>query len=159
MVMQDEVIAYVEQESASSQSRVVMTVSHDGRSVFELLDMNPDRRITRRELQLAVERLKKFDRDGNGQITSPELVGNYSVVLELGKPAVFRENVDRSANQTAPLVTPPSRGPEWFRKMDRNRDGDVSRREFLGSPATFKRLDADGDGLISAEEADAATPL
>jgi hypothetical protein len=24
-------------------------------------------------------------------------------------------------------------GPEWFRKMDRNRDGDVSRKEWLFS--------------------------
>lgn len=46
--------------------------------------------------------------------------------------------------------------PEWFQKMDRNADGDVSRREFTGSPAQFQRVDADGDGLISREEARAA---
>ena len=37
--------------------------------------------------------------------------------------------------------------------MDRNRDGDVSRREFLGPRAEFDRLDRDHDGLIDAEEA------
>ena len=47
-------------------------------------------------------------------------------------------------------------GPLWFRKMDRNGDGDVSRREFLGSKADFKKLDLDGDGLISREEAEKA---
>src|SRR5262249_17362573 len=46
-------------------------------------------------------------------------------------------------------------GPAWFRKMDRNRDGDVSRREFLGSDEEFKKIDTDGDGLISAAGADA----
>jgi hypothetical protein len=38
--------------------------------------------------------------------------------------------------------------------MDRNGDGDVSRREFLGTDEEFKRIDTDGDGLISVEEAE-----
>jgi hypothetical protein len=46
-----------------------------------------------------------------------------------------------------------SRGPEWFRRMDRNRDGDLSRAEFLGSDEQFRRIDTNGDGLISPEEA------
>jgi hypothetical protein len=39
--------------------------------------------------------------------------------------------------------------------MDRNRDGDVSRREWLGSEEEFRAIDTDGDGLISLEEAEA----
>jgi Ca2+-binding EF-hand superfamily protein len=46
-------------------------------------------------------------------------------------------------------------GPLWFRKMDRNGDGDVSRAEFLGTRAEFDALDADHDGLISRAEAEA----
>src|SRR6185437_4376532 len=41
----------------------------------------------------------------------------------------------------------------WFSKMDRNRDGDLSPREFLGTVEDFRKLDTDGDGLISVEEA------
>jgi hypothetical protein len=55
--------------------------------------------------------------------------------------------MDRRPVQTA-------RGPLWFRKMDRNGDGFVSLREFLGSKEDFLRIDADGDGLISPEEAE-----
>src|SRR5207302_1142297 len=49
----------------------------------------------------------------------------------------------------------PPRGPAWFVKMDRNGDGDVSRREFIGTDEQFKAIDTDGDGLISVEEAEA----
>jgi hypothetical protein len=42
--------------------------------------------------------------------------------------------------------------------MDRNKDGDVSRREFLGPRERFERLDRDRDGLIDADEAAAAGP-
>ena len=51
-------------------------------------------------------------------------------------------------------TVPPSAGPLWFRKMDRNGDGDISRREFPGTDAVFQQLDSDGDGLISAAEAE-----
>jgi len=53
----------------------------------------------------------------------------------------------------------PTRGPLWFRKMDRNRDGDVSHREFLGTDEAFRRIDSDGDGLISAAEAERADKM
>ena len=42
----------------------------------------------------------------------------------------------------------------WFRKMDRNADGDVSRSEYLGTRAEFDAIDADADDLISLEEAE-----
>ena len=43
--------------------------------------------------------------------------------------------------------------PVWFRKMDKNDDGDISPREWLGTDEDFAKIDADGDGLISAAEA------
>ena len=48
-------------------------------------------------------------------------------------------------------------GPTWFRKMDRNQDGDLTWREFLGTRADFDRIDADGNGLIDLNEAVSAS--
>ena len=31
----------------------------------------------------------------------------------------------------------------WFRKMDADRDGDISRRQFLGDTVAFRRIDSD----------------
>jgi hypothetical protein len=43
--------------------------------------------------------------------------------------------------------------PDWFRNMDRDTDGRLSRKEFVGTDEQFGHLDADGDGYISVTEA------
>ena len=48
------------------------------------------------------------------------------------------------------------RSRETLDGRDRNGDGDVSRREFLGTDEEFRKIDTDGDGLISREEAEKA---
>jgi Ca2+-binding EF-hand superfamily protein len=157
MIVLDELLAYVEQESTSSQSRVELSISHDGKSVFEVIDKNGDRRLSRRELANAFDRLHDLDRDGDEAISAIELAGRFVGTLELGRPMLFRgPAAGPRGDMTAPVVNTPTAGPGWFRRMDRNRDGDVSWREFLGPLAAFKKLDADGDGLITAAEAELA---
>jgi hypothetical protein len=50
------------------------------------------------------------------------------------------------------------KGHLWFARMDNDRDGYVSRKEFLGTKEEFDAIDADGDGLISSAEAKAFKP-
>ncbi|HWA96990.1 MAG TPA: hypothetical protein VG713_00795, partial [Pirellulales bacterium] len=84
----------------------------------------------------------------NAQVTWEELPNEYSVAWSLGPPAPLVASGTVSADV--------EEAPRWFAKMDRNGDGDISPREFLGRSADFERLDVNGDRLISPAEAAAA---
>ena len=94
-----------------------------------------------------------------GVLEETELSHEFRVTFSMGKPQLFNTmtNMSRDRRRAAPSVFSSDAGPRWFRHMDRNQDGDVSWREFLGTRAEFNRLDADSDMLVSAAEADAAT--
>ena len=135
----------------------VQVLDH-GRGIFDLIDTNHDRRLSRRELLNALKNFAKFDRNGNGAIERDELPRQVRLSVSQGtQGAQFGYVVVADESGMAMNGVParmPDRGPAWFRKMDRNHDGDVSMREFLGTPEEFKKIDTDGDGLISPEEAE-----
>jgi Ca2+-binding EF-hand superfamily protein len=140
------------------RSCVSMVVSTEGRGLFEYLDTNRDGKLSIRELRKAAELLERLGaRDG--KLDREDVPRHHRGGLALGpnggqdplgrKAIVFRQGDMRATRPSA------ARGPLWFQKMDRNRDGDVSRKEFLGTDEQFKAIDTDGDGLISVEEAEA----
>ena len=137
-----------------------LVLSDESRGLFDLLDTDRDGRLSVRELRGAAGLLKQFDRTGKGHLTRADIPRSYRLTLRrgladtgpLGGAAAFlalygaADNGDQGRRLT--------KGPLWFRKMDRNRDGDVSRKEFLFSAELFRKIDSDGDGLISREEAE-----
>jgi Ca2+-binding EF-hand superfamily protein len=112
-----------------------------GRSLFGLLDEDQDGRLSQRELQGAQASLAPRGES----LTRENLPRLFRLTVSYGEPLL-----------NGPPTRPAPRGPLWFRKMDRNGDGDVSRAEWLGSEEDFRKIDADGDGLISLEEAEKA---
>jgi Ca2+-binding EF-hand superfamily protein len=145
---EEELIMLLDLASKGNDSMVSLTFSDQGKGLFELLDANGDGKLGLRELRTAWTRLEPYDHDGDGQLSLAEVPKFYqgSVAFPL---------FDRSPAQNAAA----KKGPLWFRKMDRNGDGDISLREWLGSEEDFLRLDTDGDGLISVEEAERGEAL
>jgi Ca2+-binding EF-hand superfamily protein len=146
-----ELEAYVDRQSDAIASRIMLTVTDRGRTLFELLDSNGDQQLGLRELRRARQLVPALDCDGDGRIAPDEIPRRYSLGIGRGPTAARRPIVvDGSSAQG---VAPTRRGSTWFERMDRNGDGDVSPREFLGSRAQFQRFDRDGDGLIDSREA------
>jgi Ca2+-binding EF-hand superfamily protein len=168
-LFEKEVIAYLdavqELQAAARLGCASVDLTSEGKGLFELLDTDGDGRLSVRELRNAVKLIADLDRDGDGCISKTEIPRCSQASFRMGpaaggggdlgyyKTAQALTVRGGSGNRTQPAR--PARGPEWFRKMDRNGDGDVSRREFLGSDEQFKEIDTDGDGLISVEEAEA----
>ncbi len=124
-------------------------------SLFEFLDVDHDGRLSPRELRTAWTRLSPWDRDNRGYIERGQVPRQFQLILSYGQSRASLPSTQQEY-ATLPISRDRSLGPLWFRKMDRNGDGDVSQAEFLGTLEQFRRIDSDGDGLIDLREADRA---
>ena len=132
------------------RSQISLMVHNLGDSVFGLLDTDHDGRLGEREIAAAPDRLRSLDGDGDAGLSDGEVPRQLTVALIRGEgPNVRTFN--------APTSVPPAPAgaslPGWFVRGDFNRDGEISRREFLGSLNQFRSLDGDGNGYIDAREA------
>jgi Ca2+-binding EF-hand superfamily protein len=122
---------------------------------FQLLDENRDGRLSVRELRTAWDRLIVLEPPGSEAVTRGAIQPSVSIRLLQQFDRFNVNQVQFEDFGAANRVQVPQKGPLWFRKMDRNGDGDVSRSEFLGTKEEFDAIDTDHDGLISLEEAEA----
>jgi Ca2+-binding EF-hand superfamily protein len=153
-IYEPELVEYLMLYSASEEIRIVLTFDRNEKSLFSLLDRNSDRRLSPRESMTTFDRWQAFDRDEDHVLTRSELTGKMRMMVELPKPKLLQSNnFQNGAMSGDPIIKAQTDGPVWFQGMDRNRDGDVSHREFLGTAAQFRKWDRDSDGLISKVEA------
>jgi Ca2+-binding EF-hand superfamily protein len=155
---------FVAREAVAARGRLTMTASDEGRDLFGILDLDRDRRLGAREVLKTFARVSACDRNQDGGVTSDEIPHHIRLSLDRGDlsillapPAVDGAVVVSPGATALPSRPRPTAGPSWFRKMDRNHDGDVSPREFLGTREQFDRLDRDHDGLLSPDEAKEAS--
>ncbi|MEJ7594858.1 MAG: hypothetical protein WKF77_25310 [Planctomycetaceae bacterium] len=160
MVTREEVFSFAKRDQMATASRVEVSVKQDGKTLFGLLDQNSDRRLSAREMRSGSRVLKTYDFNQDHKFADSELGTEFVLAVSLGRP-VFRRTSGQTDTMSMQMgagdaILPGSeslRGPEWFRRMDRNQDGDVSTREFLGTAQQFVQIDSDRDRLISADEA------
>ncbi|MEQ9406942.1 MAG: hypothetical protein RIK87_04415 [Fuerstiella sp.] len=161
MLFRDELKTCIERDAIATQSRIEVSVRQDGKTLFKLLDANVDRRLSQRELLEGFTGMLEYDIDGDQRLTESELGTAYALEIGLGQTDSLRmdsmmQGMNMAAQSTDAILPGVAGldGPEWFRRMDRNQDRDVSLREFLGPHQIFVELDVNRDGLLSAAEAE-----
>ena len=131
-----------------SQIRVMAHDQYD--ALFGELDANADGRLGEREIDSCSERLMAKDANSDGQLGTDEV--SYSMIVAFLRGERANEQSFYIPGTVAtPLTDKPA--STWFVRADFNRDGDISRREFLGSLDQFSQLDTNSDGYIGPDEA------
>ena len=129
----------------------------EGYRLLSAADPNADGRVTVRERRSFVNRLQQSDSNGDGELTGEETRPMTRLCFARG--AIVHQELVKlrgSDPKTLPTGMPPtdqSKTPDWFTRMDRNQDQDLSRLEFSGTDEQFEALDFDHDELIATEEA------
>lgn len=154
-VFKKEMHAYFRRQESLTKSQTLLTISSQGRDLFKILDLDRDGRLSPAELEAALGRIESWDKDGDGQIAKAEIPRQYRLALGRGRVGNGLAGVVVASPYSGRRVTrnASTNGPQWFVRMDLNQDGEVSRREFLGKPSLFKKLDRNGNGRLDAEEA------
>lgn len=147
-----ELDAYLKLAELGARCQTLLHLTERGRNLFAVLDADGDGRLSLRELNAA------------GRL--PDGLRPEDVPLRV-HGSVRRGVSGASFAGLALTAPPPSReprtaktvsGPRWFDAQDRNGDGLLSPREFVGPPDVFRRLDANGDGVIDRTEAGIEMP-
>jgi len=151
---------YLEFSSASGEAKSKLDLRRtqisvgavvDGFPLFRLLDRDNNRRLSLREQRQLEACLTACDLNGDGQIVSTEIPTAIRLTVTHGVHVHERLRLPTGASHEIGGEDKET-APAWFSQMDRNRDGDLSRVEFLGTTEQFKLLDHNGDGLVSKGE-------
>jgi Ca2+-binding EF-hand superfamily protein len=135
-----ELQAWLKLQKRLAAGQLLLTLLDGGQGLFELLDANRDGALSAAELRAALQRVTTVGAMREGKLELAQLPTTILITASQGYPQSVLGATERS-------------GPAWFLAMDRNLDGEVSRREFSGPAAAFTRLDTNSDEIISEPEA------
>jgi Ca2+-binding EF-hand superfamily protein len=155
-VFKGELTSFMTRQNEAAAARVHLVIRDLGRDLFARLDVDSDGLLSPRDLREARAVLDADDKNADSMLGFDEVPERLQFELLRGVDGAVDADSRVVRRVVRPTAQAESSGPTWFRKMDRNNDGDLSPREFLGPRAAFERLDADHDGLIDRPEAEAA---
>lgn len=154
------------EEKGTSKGRPDARGKGDG-SFLKTLDKDGDKAISKEEAGERWERLGKLDTDGDNSVSMKEMMaarggsgkgrpeGKPGEKPE-GKPGERPEGKPEERSKGAPGKGAPG---EMFKRADKNEDGKISKDEVPEQIwARLGKLDKDGDGAVSGEEAKAGRP-
>jgi Ca2+-binding EF-hand superfamily protein len=144
---------------AAASGVLAIDLTEASQGLFGLIDADGDGMISIPELRAMPKLVERFGSSKDGTLSPKDVPRRFEASLLPGI-GMGRVGFAQPVRMAGPNGAQRGQaGPLWFQKMDRNRDGYVSRREFLGTDEEFRKLDLDGDGLISVQEAEAATKV
>ncbi len=154
MIFEKEWLSFMTLYQIVTDNRITLSIGTKATDPFTQFDTNGDGRLTHGEWLRAMAAVRKWDANHDGEITPDELPRPLVGTFHLGtmRPAPNSAPMYESKKPAAATDS-----PAWFQKMDRNQDGEVSLREFLGPLSVFRRLDTNHDGYLDANEARAAS--
>jgi len=156
MVFEEEWLTYMRLRESLAEGRLTLTLASESIDPIAEFDANHDGRLNRSELGRALAVIAAWDRNHDGFVTRDEVPATLVGTFHSGPSRPVSMRRPNYARMGRKASSPPTAGPVWFQKMDRNRDGEVSLREFLGPLEVFRRLDTNGDGRLDIHEAESA---
>jgi Ca2+-binding EF-hand superfamily protein len=148
---------YVRSRAEVAATRCDIVLHDLGHGFFEALDLNHDGRLGLREIRAAANTLRGLRKPNQLLLRATDPPRRLHLEVIRGSFQLF--GTGGMGESTVPRIVAQPRtpvGPIWFQRMDRNNDGDLSWKEFLGPRHVFEELDADHDGLIDPKEAEKA---
>jgi Ca2+-binding EF-hand superfamily protein len=135
---------------------LLVSLRDRGRNLFCHLDGDGDGVLSGKELRRAPEVFRLLGGDKGWQRNGVPAFAQVRIQQGFADRSFGPLPLPAPAQSAPP--TPAGKegkgGPAWFQAMDRNGDGLLSPREFLGPIEVFRNLDRDGDGFISIAEAE-----
>jgi Ca2+-binding EF-hand superfamily protein len=152
-----EMESYVKSRAEAGATRCDVVLHDLGHGFFETIDRNHDGRIGLREIRTAAATLQGMRKPGQDGLRATDPPRRLHLEVIRGTFQLFSTAPGGESTVPQNVALPRTAvGPVWFQRMDRNLDGDLTWKEFLGPRHVFEELDADHDGLIDPIEAEKA---